>query len=454
MNCVDGPLQTGTESKKITPGNWCLFPLLLCCCILFSVPVSAGSTQDDFEFNPDVYEKKRLQWGGYVEGKLEHFSYNENSALYFLKFPDGDRTTLDRITGTLQLDGSYSLERTSFNWLLKGAANQDQRRYDDRADIFGAYLRLRPTDTLTIEAGKQSYKWGTGYAWNPAGFLNRRKDPNDPNEDLEGYTTVETSYIRSFGAAIESMAVSVSVLPVWQGVNEDFGRMETINLAAKLYLLVKNTDIDFIYFTGKSRSSRYGLDFAANLATNFAIHGEFAYVPHADRMVLEKDGSLTLQPSSTTSYLLGLRYLSEQNITTILEYYHNDAGYTEEEMNRYYELIDDAREEKRQTTATLLLEKALHAGQSGYGSFQTGRDYGYARVTWKEPFDIVYFTPGVTGIINLDDKSWTLTPELLYTGLSNWQLRLRYSWLNGTHDSEYGEKANENKIELRIRYFF
>jgi hypothetical protein len=321
-------------------------------------------------------------------------------------------------------------------------------------DIFEAYLRLRPTDTLTVEAGKQSYKWGTGYAWNPAGFLNRRKDPNDPNEDLEGYTTVETAYIRSFGSTLESIAASVSVLPVWEGVNEDFGRMDNINLAAKLYLLVKNTDIEFIYFTGNSRSSRYGLDFAANLATNFAIHGEFAYVPHADRMVFEKDGSLTLQQSSTTSYLLGLRYLSEQNITTIMEYYHNGAGYTEEEMNRYYGLTDDAREEKRQTAATLLLEKALNVSRSGYGFFQTGKDYGYARITWKEPFDIVYFTPGVTGIINLADNSWTLTPELLYTGFTNWELRLRYSWLNGDDYSEYGEKANNNKIELRIRYFF
>ncbi len=102
----------------------------------------------------------------------------------------------------------------------------------------------------------------------------------------------------------------------------------------------------------------------------------------------------------------------------------------------------------------MLLEKALTVNRSGYGAAQTGEDYGYARITWKEPFDIVYFTPGITAIVNLDDLSWTLTPELLYTGFTNWELRLRCSLLSGDAFSEYGEKATESKFQLRIRYFF
>jgi hypothetical protein len=123
-------------------------------------------------------------------------------------------------------------------------------------------------------------------------------------------------------------------------------------------------------------------------------------------------------------------------------------------MSHYYLLADDARQADEPTAATQLLEKALTVTRSGYGAAQTGKNYGYAKITWKEPFDIVYFTPGITGIINLDDHSWTLTPEFLYTGFTNWELRLRYSLLNGDDFSEYGEKATEGKIELRIRYFF
>ncbi|WP_457576434.1 hypothetical protein [Desulfomarina sp.] len=439
--------KTGKPLYALSLGLLTLFFLIRATC-------TAAEPDSSFGFDLESFAKKPLQWGGYLEGKFEHFSLNKGGSLYFLGDPDRDRSTLDRGTGTLQVDGSYSLNRNSFNWLIKASASQDQERYDDWADIYEAYLRLRPADMVTVEAGKQSYKWGTGYAWNPVGFLNRRKDPNDPGEDLEGFISLEGSWIRSFGSTVESMAATVSILPVWDGVNEEFGRRDHINLAARLYLLVKKTDIDLVCFAGDSRSSRYGVDFATNISTNFAIHGEFAWIPNANRVVLEQDDTLQLEEYSSTSYLLGMRYLSDRNVTTILEYYHNGNGYTQDEMSRFYRLAYAAREEQKPAAAARLLEKAMTVSRSGYGALQTGRNYGYARVTWKEPFDILYFTPGITGIFNIDDRSWMLTPELLYTGVTNWELRLRVSFLSGRYLAEYGEKATENKIELRARYFF
>jgi len=35
-----------------------------------------------------------------------------------------------------------------------------------------------------------------------------------------------------------------------------------------------------------------------------------------------------------------------------------------------------------------------------------------------------------------------------------WETRLRFSWLNGAESSEYGEKQNSSKLELRARFFF
>ncbi len=417
-------------------------------------PCTAADDGTDFTFNLESFEKKPLQWGGNVEGKFENFSLNRGSSLYFLTDPDRTLSTLDKGTATLQIDGSYSLNKNSFHWLLKASASQDQEYHEDWADIYEAYLRLRPTDMITLEAGTQSYKWGTGYAWNPVGFLNRRKDPNDPGEDLEGFISLKSSWIRSFGSTVESMAATVSILPVWDGVNEDFGRRNNINLAAKLYFLIKNTDVDLLYFTGNSRSSRYGIDFSTNISTNFAIHGELSWIPNVSRLVLEQDNSLQFEEYSSTSYLFGMRYLSAQNITTILEYYHNGSGYSQNEMTRFYHLAYDAKIEQDPAAASLLLEKAMTVNRSGYGAFQTGKNYGYARITWSEPFNILYFSPGITGIININDSSWTLTPEILYTGFTNWELRLRYSILSGGEFSEYGEKVTENKIELRVRYFF
>jgi len=82
------------------------------------------------------------------------------------------------------------------------------------------------------------------------------------------------------------------------------------------------------------------------------------------------------------------------------------------------------------------------------------RDYLYFRASWKEPFDILYFTPAVTSIVNLTDQSLSITPELMYSPKTNLELRLRGAFLAGGKNTEYGEKQNDYKVELRIRYHF
>jgi len=82
------------------------------------------------------------------------------------------------------------------------------------------------------------------------------------------------------------------------------------------------------------------------------------------------------------------------------------------------------------------------------------RDYLYLRISQKEPFDILYFTPSLTGIYNINDKSFSIGPELLYTGVKNLELRLRTNFLIGGSRTEYGEKRNDSLIELRVRRYF
>lgn len=170
--------------------------------------------------------------------------------------------------------------------------------------------------------------------------------------------------------------------------------------------------------------------------------------------VLTEAGQLTTREVSDTSYLLGLRYLTENDITTIVEFYHNDDGYTEQETTQFFQLLDTGYNQFLATGSDVLLQQATLISESGYARPQTGRDYLYARITMKDPFDLLYFTPGITAIANLDDLSYSLSPELTYTGFTNWEMRLRLSYLNGATYSEYGEKQNSNKVEARLRYFF
>jgi len=82
------------------------------------------------------------------------------------------------------------------------------------------------------------------------------------------------------------------------------------------------------------------------------------------------------------------------------------------------------------------------------------RHYLYARVSQKEPFDILDFFPSLFTIINLEDGSFTLTPELLYKGVTNLELRLRGTVLLGAANTDFGERPSDARIEIRARYFF
>ena len=76
------------------------------------------------------------------------------------------------------------------------------------------------------------------------------------------------------------------------------------------------------------------------------------------------------------------------------------------------------------------------------------------RASQKEPFDILYFTPAFTSIVNVTDGSFNVIPELVYSPKTNLELRFRAVGLFGAQGTEYGEKQNDYRLELRVRYFW
>lgn len=421
---------------------------------LFAAAAPAFALAEDYGFNLDEFEKKSLSWSGYAEANLSHQWFNRDGAFTLLNLDSAARSDLDRLSSTLQLEGKYHKNIVDLNWRFQGSGQTDQLESENNLTVLSAYASINPAPSLTVALGKKTFKWGKGYAWNPVAFIDRTKDPNDPEEALEGYIGAGFDWIKSYSAApLQTLALTGVALPVWDGVNDDFGEPNHLNVAAKLYLLYRDTDIDFLLFSGDSRSTRYGFDFSKNLATNFEIHGEVAHITEQGDKVLDSSGQLVGRERSITSYLLGIRYLSQSDTTTILEYYHNGAGYSEMEMDRFYQLAHNASEQYQTTGDDTLLQQAGSISKN-FSRPQIGRNYLYTRITQKEPFDLLYFSPGISAIFNLDDQSYSVTPEATYTGFTDWEFRLRYTQLVGSRSTEYGEKSNEAKVELRIRYFF
>jgi hypothetical protein len=243
-------------------------------------------------------------------------------------------------------------------------------------------------------------------------------------------------------------------LPVYSGVNNEFGATGLLNFAAKAYFLLYDTDLDVMFLTRGSKPTSYGLDFSRNISTNLEIHGEFSLINNFTKTSIDSNGNLTQTTYNAANALLGLRYLTAGDTTYIFEYYHNGQRYSSQEMQDYFSFINKGYNLYNATGNASLLNMAANLWQGPYGKMNPETNYLYLRISQKEPFDILYFTPAITMIANMNDKSFSLTPEFLYTGITNLELRFRTGFIVGSRGSEFGEKPNDYRIEFRIRYYF
>jgi hypothetical protein len=261
-------------------------------------------------------------------------------------------------------------------------------------------------------------------------------------------------YTKTFTGNLKAVSLTPVLIPVYEHINDGFGEMNKINFASKLYLLLYDTDMDFMFLTGGGKSSHFGLDFSRNITPNFEIHGEYAFMLDHDKKPVNSDGEVLDKKINAHSYLLGIRYLSSRETTYILEYYRNGAGFNIDEMKDYYSFINKGYDAFLSTGEDSLIKKASELTKGGLGAKNPMQDYVYLQISQKEPFDILYFTPSIRWIYNLHDKSFSITCEALYKTITNLELRPRVTFIAGERNSEFGEKQNNLRMELRLRYYF
>ncbi len=423
--------------------------------ILLTLSYGMALAEEEYSFDLSEIEEKPLHIGGYLEFRPVLFGLDTNSALYKLKLYDRDKKNVrEEYNFTALLDGSYKKGTTEFRAIVNTDLRKSYPGWSEETTLFEGYMSLRPSSTFNFNIGKKTLKWGKGYAWNPVAFLDRPKDPYDPELAREGFVVASMDYIKSFDGPLKTFSFTPVLMPVYDHINGDFGKINRLNFAGKMYFLLYDTDIDLIFLTGRSKTNRYGMDFSRNITSNFEIHGELAFINNYKKRFINSDGTVFNNEYDATSYLLGLRYLTKSDTTYIFEYFHDATGFTESEMGDYFSFIDQGYDTYLTSGDDSLLKRASNITEGSYNRKNPMRDYLYLRVSQKEPFDILYFTPSVTGIFNTNDKSFSVGPELLYTGVKNLELRLRTTFLIGDSYTEYGEKQNDFWIGLRVRYYF
>ncbi|MCK4302736.1 MAG: hypothetical protein KAY24_00680 [Candidatus Eisenbacteria sp.] len=437
-------LQQRAAARAVTAAGLALF-------LMSDRPVQAQemelpSEPEEFSFDVGEFDKSPWSLDGYVQGDLSYSRLNRDAASYRLDFIGKDRdryrlqSGMDIHAGLTYQQGplrAYGLGR------LEG--RYDGKEWGDDLLLYEGNLSLQAGSNAYFTLGKTLLRWGKGYAWNPTNFAGRNRNPSDPDLALEGYWMGFTDIVKSFSGPLKALSLMGVILPVFGDANSAFGEEDHINVAGKLYLLLYDTDIDFMALSEGSRSARYGLATSRNVTSSFEIHGELALITDSRKTVLAPAGTVTTETNDAWNCLAGIRYLAPTETTFILEFYRHGEGYSEDQAKDYFAFTERA-EDAQLTAAGPTL--------SGYEQPNFMQNYFYLRVSQKEPFGWLYVTPSLLTICNLEDGSFNLIPEITYTGTENLELRLRFNYVGGAHGTEYGEKLNAWRTAIRMRYFF
>ncbi len=426
---------------------------LTCFLLVSSLFIQPGNTQEDYSFDLSEIEKKAFQFGGYLEARPVFSLLDRESRFFLLNYYGSEqkKSALEYNFKAL-LDLSYEKGIAKAQMILNADLIHADSGWSQDTDLYEGFLSLKPSLHFHIDFGKKRLKWGKGYAWNPVAFIDNPKNPFDPDLALEGFTVLSVDYLKSFSGKLRTLTVTGVLIPVFEGVNSQLGRDNTLNYGGKLYSLLFDTDIDLMFLAGPGISPRYGIDFSRNITSNMEIHGEWAHWTEYSKKMVDGEGVSDQKKEDGSRYLLGIRYLTKSNTTFLLEYYHNGRGYAQKEIEDYYGLID--RGYDTYAASGIEDELVLASSLTGFRTFSPAKNYLYLRILQKEPFNIVYFNPSLTSICNLGDGSFSLVPELLYAPVTDLELRARAVFLVGKKSTEFGEKQNNFRLELRFRYYF
>lgn len=421
--------------------------------LMFLLLFPATGAADEYAFDVTEFAPQKLEINYRLDLRPTASWLAAGSRLYQLTLAaDSPRRSQSQYSILAGTSGSYKTGQNSafiFDGLLTFNRNMGKNRASETLNE--AWMRFDVNSRLQLGIGKKTIKWGKGYAWNPVNFFGRQKDLNDMELALAGYGMLFSQYSRTLSSGpISNMTLTMAYLPVAQNINDNFTDSNSHNFASQLYLLHGDTDIDLYLMAGSSGNHKLGMDFSRNLASNLEIHAEIAHERHGKGFSIAPTGLLSRDKSCSTSLIAGGRYLDHREITYIFEYIHNDSGFSQNEMNSFYNYVDAAL-----NSGSGPLKRAAAYDFSTYINRQFPmQDYLYFKASKPELFNNLYLNGAVFTVFNAADSSTSTSLELNYTGMTDEIITLRLTKNEGNRNSEFGQKLNSDKAELRYQVFF
>ncbi|OGS36087.1 MAG: hypothetical protein A2293_09300 [Elusimicrobia bacterium RIFOXYB2_FULL_49_7] len=408
--------------------------------------ISTAVYAEDYSF--DIPGKEMLELSGNLDVKYSVLSARKDSPMYQLQYYN--RQLSDILSSYLMefyLNGDYQTKDVGVH--LK---THSEYYSDNQTDfnLYELYADVNLSAHSFLLMGKKMYNWGKGYAFNPVGYVNPVKDPENPELSQSGLFSINYEYSKSFQTGlVKNIALDLIVIPSANTINNKVSEIQYTDFAGKLYFLFLDADIDFVHYLSKANPEKAGIDFSRNIFTNLEMHGEFSMFRGQPKYLIA-DNSPETKYIDGASYLFGMRWLNEWNITTILEYYHNDAGVSVNEFKDYNRFLANAASSGNDS----IVSNAISINRNNFNGANIMQDYLYLKMSWPEPFNLIYFTPAVYTIFNINDGGSIIGIPLSYKPVTNFEFLFRPVFLTGNSNSEFGSKQYKNKLEMWMRFYF
>lgn len=418
--------------------------------LLFLLLVGAVARAEDtaFEIPPTETQKETLVLSGNLDARYSLIKSRNSSALYALQYynrPLSD--VLSSYRADFYLNGDYQTGDVGVH--LKTYSEYYGSSQAD-IDLHELYGNVSISGTSFLLLGQKMYNWGKGYAFNPVGYVNPQKDPENPEQAQSGLLSVNYQYTKSIArGALDNVSVDLILAPSANTANGKVAEAENTDIAGKIYLLLWDTDIDLMGYYSRLNPRKFGLDISRNVIPSLEIHGECSRFIGQPRHFILND-KLQTEDIGGSSYLFGFRWLNRWSITTIGEYYRNEAGLSKAEFDEYYGFLANAVV----SGSNIAASGALNTSKTYFSDPNLMREYLYLKVSWQEPFNMLYFTPAVQLLCNLDDQSYSAGFPVSYKPITNLEFMFWPVVFAGGENTEYGSKQYESKLDLRATFYF
>lgn len=260
------------------------------------------------------------------------------------------------------------------------------------------FIDANANNKVYFRIGKQYLKWGQGYFWNPADFINTTK------KDFFNMDAIASGV---FGTKIQLPFGVKQNIYSFIGMN-DAKTFNDLSLSGKYEFLIKNTEMSLSASIKNDRQPFYGFDitgrvFGLDYRGEIGLKNGLNYTRLDYNSLSAQSGGDGLIPQVSLGFskFFTVKDIKDQ-IGLNVEFFYNQAGYDQNIIQR---IADESDLTVRETAQTIY--------STNYQLFMNSKYY-FALFGSVQKFIVPEMTLNINSMMNLVDKSAVLTTGISY----------------------------------------